>query len=487
MIVSIVKDLGQCTKFSSIIEFTMALLARFDDVEAASGISSRQHEKSGTCFRCKIKQTNIILRRDYFCEECSAIVIGQRIRRSVSGPPQVGREIMLSIGGDDGSLVGLDMATQIMHCGRKRRWWARASIVYVDTASVSELWDSPESKDLFTSEMFKLIIASGINAYIVPVETAYAPQLQVFPIQADQWELSVPDVQPTIPSTMGDQEQIEKKLALALESYRRFKSSNDLVMAARHLDGLFREVAFLDSKSNLLKALRKRLTIQVTNHLNIPYLASFESADSMAQSIITSMCLGGGFNLPFHVSPVDVRFSNGLPFSSPTIMQASPDDSDKLEPLSALTHNWYDCTIQATQTDEVPQGGLVFVKPLIEIEGKEVKLYRKVKGIGSALPNFPSFSSMKGTKGSVEALSTNVVDSLQGSYQSSVHNVVRTMRKIVVPPVVQGQSHFCCMCYSVVPPSSMNDSFLSCNKEADGQHFCRPCGELVDTIEGVQP
>lgn len=579
------------------------------DVPAAASTNA-----SGKCKKCAAK-AEVTTRDGVLCAECATGTVYTRCRRLATAEPACGNTVLVASSGGDASTMGLDIAAQIMHCGRKRRWWADSAVVYIDTPSISALEAvyrelntpnpvaSPADGDFGTSQPLGLAsgsaalaavrncVAAGLHAYLVPIESFVAGNLHVVPVEAPAVDISTapPDrhragpasaaAPPPAPQAAVDPAEANARAMAACKALDIARATV-LKDAVEGLNRMLSSCGSLDQKQELTEIMTRRLLAATAAALGIRVLMTCQSADRISHQVLMTTFSGTGFSLPMDVAPVDTRFVNGVPPLRPMPLGAGsaassaaqpvggdvpaierPDSSSnasatgalsislaedghsiKTDALTRLASNWY----PAVLADRAPPGqdsfvsggeswlhqlgldrsvgssdhsaastsagaggehegselasgasnGIVIFRPFAEVESKEAALYCRHRKLEQQRQ--VRFSTAAKPRTSLAHTSAGVLAGLQSSFPSTVHNVVRTMRKLVVPSppfaagsggeggvAAAGMCSFCCgllpparAAISRSPPASAGGAFL-----ADQPQLCYRCEKLAPALK----
>jgi hypothetical protein len=326
-------------------------------------------------------------------------------------------------------------------------------------------------------------------------------------------------------ATADDVERHVRRVGKSLERARGTSSSSSsssptapLAPAAAALAALLAACSGPDARADAVSGLTRALLARATAALGFSCLLTFESADTLTQRIMNSTFSGEGYSLPVDVAAVDERYAGagaalheagggGLelveaPLALPLVADDDGDgDGDggdaplpPLAPLVRLPFPWY----PAVPVTPAPFPGLsvdgpshasprraapfVVLRPFSEVEGKELALFSHYRRL-DVCPR-PSFSACPGPRTSVAHTAQSVLAGLQSSFPSTVHNVVRTVRKLILPPMPTTSSRgaaLCPLCDALLPPTTG----AAAAEGAGGARYCARCERLpVHLLEG---
>jgi hypothetical protein len=277
--------------------------------------------------------------------------------------------------------------------------------------------------------------------------------------------------------------QLELQLA-------RLRDESRTVQAGRRMLALFSAAKTLDARVCLYEALLERTLVLAAASLGFSHLALCDTTDRAAVKLLTGTCEGAGYSLPLLAGPVDVRFAaprdslapladvlacpdpgaagpscfdqsrlpdRTSPAGSPSAGEAAatptPEAGSACSGLSVVTVDtaipstlrvpfpWYEALppeksydrrdFVASPVPEAARGGVAIFKPLLEVEAKEVALLCRYAGIATAF--VPELATMAPPRAAIAAAADALVTSLQATFVNTVHNVVRTIRKVEPP------------------------------------------------------
>lgn len=458
---------------------SMALLARFDAQDDSGGggalagaaLAARSVE-GALCVRCPARAPAVArVRMQPVCASCIVTGVQRRVMQFYHDSPAHGRGVMVSLNGD-GAQVLCAMTRRVMDTGRKRRVLADASAVFVDATALTELLAATERaptrfaagggtpsdpSPLGAHSLLHCTLTEaardGLHTVVVPLEAALlvsaaagdersgsgaaAGDLAAGRAPLHSVVLRAPDVpdsglsKPREPLDSGsrpaDDPAVVAAVDAALAELDALRGDPAIAAARTRLVALFASAATVDGRQALLSALAHRAAVTAALDAGVAFLATPETADSLAVGFLTGVCQGKGFGLPVDTLPVDYRYARGAPWAG----GAEGGGGAPLRPLPPSP--WYP-TLGQPPLAAAPAGGVgvVLLRPLMDVEDAEVRLASGLLGL--AAPRHPSFAGCAPPRTSVQAVIAGVLAGLQRGYASTVHNVVRTARKLALPP-----------------------------------------------------
>ena len=535
----------------------MSLSARYDSSASCGGgggdddggIAAKLAPRVGPlpCFHCRTAQAVVRSRADHYCRLCFLATCLSRTRKLMTHPLLVGSRVLLGVSGGASSLAALDVASLLLHSGRRRRWWAEGAVVHIDT---SALWEcgffgvgarggsepsgegggGGAERALPSPALLSTCLASGLHTYIVPLEAAFTPCLLVLPIAAPTIALGDAGIAPAPPS--GAQlnaalpfsplrdtaaPALAAAVAQALGTLAGEKAAPTLTAARARLRAAFEACGALHPSSThsasldgrgggggggapahgaprpaarvpprdacqaLLRALLTRLLVETAAALQFPYLATAASLDTVAFEVFTAMTCRSGAAVPSEVAAVDERFwgPGGLPFlpsregparalgatgggGAPSSSSSSSGSGSGA--LAALPSNWYNAVLQdkpgsgssgvvvgggggaGSAGAASPGGGVVIVRVAQEVEAREAALVCRFKGLTGCSLACTTFLSFPSPFSSVAVKCRDVLVGLQSQFPSTLHNVVKTAKKLKGGSAAAGGAGRCSCC-----------------------------------------
>lgn len=428
----------------------MALLARFAteaghavDLDDSGGGGSSLTTRSivgASCVRCVAKALAVArVRLQPVCAPCLVSGGFKRVVQFYHDSPAHGYSIMVSLNGPASRVLG-SLTRRVMDTGRKRRLFSDAAAVFIDYGSISALFTAGNGDGISNtaqSVLHSTLIEAardGTNTIVIPVEALLVPAaldgncrpclhsiVMQAPVVTDSGLAKPRDILDSGARSIDDPaaaEAVEK----AVVSLQDLRARPELVAAAESLREIFGSIESVDARQDLLVAITHRLSVTAALRAGYPFLASSETADSMALRVIAGICKGKGFGLPVDTLPTDYRYARGTPWTG-----ASTEVSLVMPPSP-----WYPALLHThVATAPAPGTGVVLLRPLMEAE--DVELTHTARLLGLVVPPTLSFTASAPARASIEGTVAGVLAGLQRSYASTVHNVVRTARKLQLP------------------------------------------------------
>jgi hypothetical protein len=477
---------------------------------SCGGGSGREEQDKGPgpvsvrppCLRCNQKTGALAVTRlrvsDALCAGCTESTVGSRLKRVMTNDPARGQDVLIAASSGAASLSAVNIASQIMNCGRKRRFWKDASVVHVDCAIIGDIVLATQAKNIGATSPLELeagllqekiysplqtvlntSIASGIHAYVIPLEAALIhDKLFVLPVQAPEIALPSPsEVFGSFSNSVVATEVVETITKNAIETLHecrqgqlevdnkegeveKLNSSCEIsgdVTSLREAGKLLKTAlsstcASSDDLQEAVSILINKLIVRCAAALNFHVLQTCETADRMGLRVMLSACSGNGFSLPADAGVEDSRFREFGeclgPFSRNVILltKNSPqrsksifgNDADDDVRSVRLQSNWYSAMLQESRvpvsfTSHLP---IVF-RPLVEVEQREIMYFARFRNLSSKYQGVVlSFTVGSPLRTSVSHTVMSVLSGLQAAFPSTVHNVVRTARKLIVPEAI---------------------------------------------------
>jgi hypothetical protein len=454
------------------------------------------------CARCAgASPASLRVRAEFLCGPCFLSGALARSRRLLSTGPHTGGEVLLAVSGGASSRAALDVAALLMHCGRRRRWWADAAAVHVDAAPLlgamlgvrggacacgegREGCDAPACAwgEGGLRGLLEATLAAGLHTYVVPLEAAFAEGLLALPVAAPDVALAPAsgggDSGCAPPPASGAQCDAGAPFAPfsgATVAVRAAEAARALAAARAPGGALHAPLAALlaafsacggggargagggpprppptDLRQGLFEALRSRLLAQAAHALRFPFLLTAATVDRAALAVFCAAAARCGATAADDVAGVDFRFvARGLPFPAPA---AAPRTllpcGGARAPLPRLPTNWY--APGALQVAPPPHGrgagGPLLVRVGGEVEAREAALVCRLKRLRTAPRSALDFLAAAPHAASVAGRSRELLAGLQAAFPATVHNVVRTARKLE-----GGGGELCRGCGGVLP------------------------------------
>jgi len=418
------------------------------------------------CSKCSDTLASLRVRKECVCKSCLITDVRNRARRSITGTPAVASSLMVAVSGGAASRLLLDAVHRLMDCGRRHRQFTSASAVHVDVSGVASLFSMPGAADVCRAAALaavKQCVREGINAVLVPIEQVFTESPCWIAVPAPT--MTAPP--PTSPAPSRDFESVAladddpRVLAAlaeattqldALRAHAWFAAATAAAVAA------FSALASVDARQDLLEAVIMRVCVRTAAAAGVCHLAFGDTADRMANRLLNMTCSGGGYTMPLATSPVDNRYAAPAAVAALATAvgavagvaaaggAAAPVAASSTGARAAgigaggvaaapltLPDNWYAARIVDAGTRVAPPapGGVVIVRPLLEHESKEAAAYCRFLELDTTCT--PTFLTMAVARASVAAATSSLIATLQAEFVNTVHNVVRTTRKLKLP------------------------------------------------------
>jgi hypothetical protein len=463
----------------------MSLSARFD-VGGAGVDGVRGAPAGAACGRCHASESVAVLRGEALCAHCIVAFVTRRGRAALMGVPQLGHAVALALGGGACSSTAVDLAQGIMDCGRKRRWWADAIAVHVDVSSLSLLGEEG-ALAAHTRAVTCHALSAGLLTFVVPLECATegAPLVAVritpprppLPVEGGREGLK----DPLLRSPLHEAAAVEPCADEALHALRAARADalapHVSALLALFGNGSGPPSASADVRQHVLDGCIGRLAAEVAAALHVPHLLLAVSVTSLAERVMTATGSGAGASVPADSCTIDRRWTSGTGRSRP-LHGIAADGALTVADGGRVDGGWYPAEGQTVPPGLSPAscaqpspGGVLRLRPLLELERRECELYCEHRGVPVSLP--PTFTALAGPKGSSAAVNAGVLAGLQATYPSTVHNVVRTARKLALPwseEAAGGKDprltalRLCELCASVLSPSAAASACTICTR-----------------------
>jgi hypothetical protein len=485
------------------------------------------------CLRCNSKTGALAVTRlrisDALCAACIESNVVSRLKKSMTNDPARGQNVLIAASSGTASLSAITIASQIMNCARKRRFWKDAAVVHVDCSILGHLTLAKQAKNLGSTTPLELeasniekkvylpfqtvlqtSLSSGLHCYVLPIEAALIhDQLFILPVQAPQIILPEPSegsgsMSGTLVST-DVVEKITKNACMTLQEFRGEISFKDEIVNT-NADGIqnkdvrtkiqsagivLKEAlssmsASSDELQDIVKILIHTLIVRCAAALNFDVLQTCETADRMGLKVMLSACTGNGFTVPADVGVEDSRFREfgsipGIVSTNVfTLTRDIPTLSSNEEFVNKsirLQSNWYEAMLQdsrlAISLNQLP----VIFRPLVEVEQREIMLFARFRNlVSTSNASALSFTVGAPLRTSISHTVMSVLSGLQATFPATVHNVVRTARKLIVPEVKKEEED-----HHLVKSSTVSKKGSSYNLSAYGLcHFCFSLLPFVD-------
>ena len=414
----------------------MALLARFSEPTDASQAVSEGALEGRKCNRCKDVAV-AVCRQEPICTSCLLSSLYRKVRQVLHDSPAKGHSLAIAYSGGSASRNLLSTVRRCMDAGRKVRVLRDAAVIHVESSVLFPASSIVAANGAGQAGLIKQIalesLRSGFHTIIVPIEALLLIEegrnlrSVVFDAPAVQ-DSGLGKPRPILENGCRsmDAPEVTSAVDQGMHHLTEWRESEEAMEALAALRQLFASLPDVDARQDLLAALTHRALVLASVQYGFPFLATAETADCLASKVFASVCKGKGYGLPLDTAPADYRYAHGTPWSPST-------DSDATPIVRSLPPTpWYHAhTSQPVASAPASGEGVVILRPMIDIESHESVVCCQVEG--SVVVHTPDFLAAS-VKASVDGTVAGVLAGLQRTYASTVHNVVRTTRKLRMPP-----------------------------------------------------
>jgi hypothetical protein len=465
----------------------MATSARFSLDRGGNSKWKIDEEPKAKCCRCLEISDAFRVREGLVCGFCICSMLSGRIRRNLSKSIVAGSSVSFVFDGSPASCVLLDVVYRSMDVGMRQRMFENVYVFIIDTTSLEKVFQISERDCNGVKRLVTLVSRYHFSPIIVPIEAS----IDVLNMEQFVFQVPIPSI-PTRPKgwhvhlnpidLLGDSnDEINLNVDRFLANLDAYRSSVPFQSAHEKLIQLFENLRNIDDKRDVLQSLIERVGISLSACGDIRFMMKNDTITSMARKILGNTCNGVGYSIPLDVSMLDFRFAKGVP------------RYEEMKPFSILSSDWYETKL-VNSSVKPHRGGIVVAKPMLEIEDQECIIYCKYMGISchSSILDSPNLAH-----GSIDSAVSNLLNTLQSSFSSTVHNVVRTAKKLAIPsnaPIdVFGESHadfsfdeseivdgdstsnefLCKFCSGLLEPKSQSEYCLKCERIHSTLHFTK--------------
>jgi hypothetical protein len=472
----------------------MALLARFAAEAAAPPPPAPLPAAAAAgCVRCAARAPALParVRQQPVCAACLVTGVFKRAFQAYHDSPVHGWALAVALHGP-GARALLSMTRRALDTGRKRRLVSGAVAVYVDVSALEGAVAYAPSAPAGAAPLGPAAAArralteaarDGFHTIVVPLEAALAGTRNVGGALPAVVLAAPPVADSGLAKARGALDggewpphaaAVQAAVDAALARLAALAAGGALPAARATLRGIFDRLRTLDARQGLLDALVHRLSVEAAAQAGVPFLAAADTADALALRLLAGVCKGNGAGLPADMLPVDYRYARGTPWAAAAAAAGrgggggegggggggdgggggsgdsggSGGGSGCGVSIALPPSAWYPTLVNdRLARAPAPGAGVVLLRPLMDVESHEAELVCSVLQLAPLPP--PSFvvaaaagaavggdGRAGGGARSVEATVAGVLAGLQRSYASTVHNVVRTGRKLPLPPGV---------------------------------------------------
>jgi len=475
-----------------------------------------------TCEKCKEAIAVCRVRGQANCRVCLQAQTQHRLHRGLTSSAGAGFNVLLAVSGGAASSAALHIAVKDLDCGRRRRAFLSLAAAHVDMSSLLPFFAHPHDPGCFSdarASIVRMCALQGLSTVVVFPESLFLEECapaEVLAVVVGGASVCAPGPlrpqyqSPTVSEAAVTHAIVQLELQLA-----RLREEPRTVQARQRMLALLSAAKTLDSRVRLYQALLERTLVLAAASLGFSHLALCDTTDRAAVKLLTGTCEGAGYSLPLLAGPVDVRFAAPRAVSAPPAeVRVCPDSGAAGSPdaataptteaggacsgMSVVTVDaslpstlrvpfpWYDALppeksydrrdFVASPVPEAARGGVAIFKPLLEVEAKEVALLCRYAGIPTVF--VPELATMAPPRAAIAAAADALVTNLQATFVNTVHNVVRTIRK-VEPPANTPRLPTDQDLFFSRPGSGTPEAFESAYAAARDTPWCALCGALL--------
>lgn len=405
----------------------------------------------------------VTVRCQPLCRHCLLTTTQARLKGPLIASPAVGRSVALSLSSSAACVATAALLNKLADFGRRPRFFSSVCAIHVDTSRAGSPPPPPTGAPVPPSPLsaaaaavVALALQQRLSVVVVPLEAAFADgvgdaaawsvvaaaaDVDVPPTERRAVAAGVPNPDGLATALPADAPSIVAAVASAGATAAARWSGAAWDDARSRMDAAFGGSASNDARAELLAACVAAVAVATAHRCRVAALIRCDTADTAAAAILSAVCTGRGEGIPLLAAPVDT-------------VHVHVDDSAAI----AVPNNWYAAPIRplaAAGAAADGDGVVLVLRPFLEVEAAELDLYCDAAG----LPRPPAravATSTGGIPGSIAAATAALVTGLQAAFANTVHNVVRTSSKLVLPPhaAASGSASaptLCVLCRALLP------------------------------------
>ena len=394
---------------------------------------------STVCLRCNTAPPAFTLRKEAVCGPCLVSSVASKVRALLLSSPAAGRNLLLAYSGGPSSRTMLDLVRRGLDVGRRHRSFADASVVLVDTRG-SDGGGGPQDEAALRIALLEAV-RDGFHVRVIPVEAGFQEAVAaaaggatlgpaVDPAGALAWTQGVLAVSPPVlpPASSDalpphehsgaarpDDPAVVAAVDAALAGVAGHRSSASFLAATAAMTAASEQCTPDEWGARVSSSVRS--VVHAAAGLAGAHVVLWgDPVDALAARLLVELCGGRGASAPSDVAPVDARLGD-TPFPAGSVpVPPSP---------------WYPASVTRTPLG-VLGPGIVSVRPLLEVEAVETAAYTTVLGLPTVSGKPVRSPGGRRNKPTVASLVAGLLTGLQAEFPSTLHNVVRTARKVKV-------------------------------------------------------
>ena len=444
-----------------------------------------RHREPPSCGKCGAARAAARIRMQSLCRACVAASVRQKIGRSLVALPDREAHLLVAASGGAASRLLQRAVFESLDTGRRRRHLSSAGSVHVDvSAALPYFSGAPElaSFDAARRLCVRASVQLGLPVTIVLLESVFADDCGLVNdrVPADApctgaageagkspiFAVTVAGARICAPSAARalleappiDEAALAAALLDAETLLSALRATAACELARRRLTSFFSAARTLDARCRIFDALLETALLRSAAALGYTCVATGQTVDRTAAALLARTCEGGGYAASLFAEPACVRMGDSASVSHANIVRSRESVASAAAPplkelcVSAVTADsppdqsrgfyWYADGALGSGAPSAPPAPRLHqrvraptrIRPLHECETKEIVLccrysgleYVSTRSMSSAAPSLP--------RASISQCAADLLASLQNAFPNTVHNVVRTVRKLPPPP-----------------------------------------------------
>ena len=419
-----------------------------------SDVAPRLRARNHKCDRCNISPPIAVLRAEAVCGACIDRTVYSKARGALSRGPAAGARVLVSFSGGQAGRALLDIVLRAMHVGRKRRVCANAAALVLDSSDAVQALGSSaddtgggrrDATAQATARRRVIVDAMrcGLSVVYAPLCGMFAPSMLLAVSPAPLWTSpalvsGTPDSTPRAPPPVGrpaldGDATVEAAADNAERAINALRACPEYEAAARAESAFFAGLRSTDARADALECLTRRAGAAAAAATDSPVLLVADTADEVARRTLCAMASGRGAGVALDAAPVDDRHARGV--GGVSMSRRIVADAQLQVPACAWARDPTAHVDDQRDAVAIARNGCVSVRPFLELEAAEIAFYCRLRRLPLDCSS-PGLSAplqlvaIGGTGSTVSSVTELLIAGLQRGFANTVHNVVRTSRKL---------------------------------------------------------
>ncbi|GFN92363.1 cytoplasmic tRNA 2-thiolation protein 2 [Plakobranchus ocellatus] len=352
------------------------------------------------CVKCGAPGVLVTRIHDAFCKSCFQVYVVHKFRSAIGKSKLIrdGEAVLVAFSGGTNSSAMLHLIKDGLSLRAHKKLRFTPTLLHIDETCL--LGSESLEWKVKQNQVKNIMLDSGFPSYWTQLEQSVMIQKDHASGMSNKGE------------SAADYERNGTPLLLHYISGKSGMTDLSLVSSsedAGKLRDLVRSLGNLTAQENFIQNLRNQMLVQAACQLGFSKVLTAENSTHLAIRILSDIAQGRGSQVSLDTGISDER-----------------------------------------------NGEVMFMRPVRELNAKELAMYNTVFGVESVF--IPTLSTMTPLASSIERLTESFVTGLQADFPSTVSNIVRTSGKLGLPDIKKSDK--CSFCQSPLDTNAKKNSAL---------------------------